>query len=270
MEKPGMDRRRKPSGSGLLMLSPRTLGILLPLLVLPVFSALWAQNSPGELRVLTETSPETPISGGFWTVTLLVDYPRPGELEVRPPLFPPGLIPDTIRREPRLRGNERWTVLEYRFLLRDSGRLDLGPFEISSPRGRTFSAPLSLDIEPARGEVRLWPVWESVSPRLAVGESLEFCLTIPGWDPRTPLPAPALLMPPVPPGCILEALDPRPGDREAGRALRLRLIPLAAGEFALPARTVRSGGFLLELPPLWISVFSPRSSGVSRVREGRP
>lgn len=248
----------------------RAPGLFLPLFVLPALSALWAQNPPGELRVLTESAPENPVSGDVWTLTLLVDHPRPGELEVRPPSFPPGLIPDTTRREPRLRGNERWTALEYRFILRDSGPLNLGPFEISSPRGRTFSAPLSLDIGPAGGDVRLRTVWELVPPRLAIGEDLEFYLTIPGWDSRTPLPVPALLLPPAPPGCILEALEPRPGDREAGRALRLRLVPLAAGEFSLPARTVRSGNFLLELPALRIPVFSPGSAGAPRTREGRP
>jgi hypothetical protein len=243
MEKPGMDRRRKPAGAGLLAFF---------FLLAPAFSG--AQNPPGELRVLAETAPERPVSGGFWTLTLLVDCPRPGEVEIRPPPFPPALSLDSVRREPRLLGNERWTAVEYRFILRGSGPLSLAPFEILSPRGRAFSAPLSLEIRAAGGEIRPRLVWENIPPRLVVGETRELCLRIMDWDPQRPLPAPALFLPEVPRGVILEALAPRPGDGEAGRALRLRLIPLAGGRFELPGKTLRSGDLLLEIPPLSIPV----------------
>jgi hypothetical protein len=220
----------------------------------PPFPPVLGAQSPPELRLQVESFPENPVSGGSWTLILLVDHPRPQELEVRPPPFPPGLILEARRREPRLVGDERWTALEYRFTLQGSGRLDLGPFEITGPRSAARSAPLSLDIPaPAKtGERRFQLVWEYIPSRLAAGEAVEFSLGIPGWDTRRPMPAAALLLPPTPPGCILEALELRPGDAEAGRVLRLRLISLSGGRFTLPRRTVRVGDLLLDIPALEI------------------
>jgi hypothetical protein len=255
----------------------RALPAALLLLLIPGIPPLLGAQSPPEPRLVVETFPENPVSGAAWTLTLLVDYPRPGELEVSPPPFPPALTPESSRREPRLVGTERWTALEYRFILQGSGTLTLPPFEITGPWGTVRSAPLSLNIQGAAkaaeaagaakaAETRIQLVWEQIPPRISAGEALEFSLRIPGWGSR-PLPDPALLLPPVPPGCIMEALEPRPGDAEAGRVLRLRLIPLSGGEFSLPAKTVRSGNYLLELPPLRIPVAPP---GASRKPEGRP
>jgi hypothetical protein len=229
--------------------------------------ALWAQNPPEELRVLVETAPEQPHTGGFWTVAFLVNHPRPGEVEVLPPPYPPALALDSIRREARSVEQERWTLVEYRFVIRGSGSLSLAPFEIVSPRGRARSGSLSLEIRDSGGRREFHPrlIWENIPSRLAVGEALEFSLRLMDWEPGRPLPAAASFFPPVPRDCILEALEPRPGDGEAGRLLRLRLIPLAAGEFSLPAGTVRAGNLLLELPPLGIPVFSSAASP-----EGRP
>jgi hypothetical protein len=55
-------------------------------------------------------------------------------------------------------------------------------------------------------------------------------------------------------GFIMEAEEPIPGDREAGRVLRLRIIPLADSPFTLPGQSVRYGGVVLEIPPLSIPV----------------
>ncbi|MDR1100540.1 MAG: hypothetical protein LBL28_08680, partial [Treponema sp.] len=257
MEKPGMDRRRKSCGAGLLGASPAFLPVFLLLmahifpLLLPV--PLGAESSP-EPWLFIETAPDNPRSGGFLVLTVLVDHPRPGEVEVRPPPFPAVLVPGLSRREPRLIGEKRWTVVEYHFSLRGSGRLTLAPFEVICPRGRGLSPPLVLDIEAAEGEAVFHPlpVWENIPPRLVLGESLEFNLRISGWDPRRPMPDPAVFAPEAPEGFILETLSPGPG--ETGLALRLRLIPLAGVPFYLPARTIRSGDLLLEIPPLRIPV----------------
>jgi hypothetical protein len=252
MEKPGMGGRRKPPGAGLL--------IRPPVLAAALLAGAWtlgAQTPAGELRVLAETAPAEPLTGGLWTITFLVDHPRPGEVEVLPPPWPAALAFDSMRREARFVEQEPWTLVEYRFVIRGSGGIRLGPFEIASPRGRARIGPLSLEV---RAAPRL--VWENIPPRLAVGEALEFSLRL--VDRGSGPPPAAAPLPPAPRDCILEALELRPGDREAGRVLRLRLIPLAAGEFVLPAAAASFGNPPLEIPPLRIRVFS------SAPREGRP
>ncbi|MDR1278014.1 MAG: hypothetical protein LBK02_04625 [Treponema sp.] len=257
MEKPGMDRRRKSFGAGLLNASPAFLPavLLLGALIFPLFLPvpLWAESAPAPWLFI-ETAPDHPRSGGFLVLTVLVDHPRPGEVEVRPPPFPAVLVPGLSRREPRLIGEKRWTVVEYHFTLRGSGRLTLAPFEVICPLGRSFSSPLVLDIEAAEVEALYHPllVWENIPPRLGLGESLEFSLRLSGWDPRRPMPDPAVFAPEAPEGFILETLNSEP--QETGLALRLRLIPLAGAAFYLPARTIRSGALLLEIPPLRIPV----------------
>jgi hypothetical protein len=261
MEKPNMDRRGTAFGTGLLIIA-----WILPLLpAVPV----WAQSPPGELRVLAETAPESPRSGDTWAITFLVNHPRPDEVEIRPPPFPALLSPDSVRVKTRLVENERWTEAEYRFILRESGRLELAPFEIVTPRGRTAYALPVLRIEnpEGEGEFRVPLVWEHIPRRLRVGEALAFSLKILRPEPRHSVSPSALLIPEVPRGFILEAVKAEAGDREAGRVLRLRVIPLSAGELSLPAKTVRSGNLLLEIPPLRIPVVPAPASGETA---GRP
>lgn len=255
MEKPDMDRRGKFFRARLLILAG-----LFPLL--PSAPA-WAQNPPGELRVLIETAPENPRPGDFWTLTFLVNHPRPDEVEIRRPSLPAALSPDSVRVKTRMRENERWTEAEYRFIIRGSGRVELAPFEIITPRGRTANSPLVFHVETpeGEGEFRVRLVWENIPPRLQVGKTHAFSLKIPRPDPRIAVPASSRFVPEVPRGFILETLGAEPGDDEAGRVLRLRVIPLSGGDFSLPAKTLYAGNFLLEIPPLRIPVFSPAASG---------
>jgi hypothetical protein len=201
---------------------------------------------------LVETEPPALVSGESWTLILLVDHPNPGEVEILPPRFPPALLPDQIRRESRLTGSERWTAAEYRFILGEPGEILLPPFEVITPRGRSQSAPLALTIQAPPGEFHPQLVWENIPPRLELGQSLEFSLCLTGWDPRRPLPAASLFVPPVPKGVILEISEPAPDDREKGRLLRFRLIPLSGTRFSLPAVKLRHEGLLLEIPALEI------------------
>jgi hypothetical protein len=253
MEKPGMDRRRKSSGARLLKPRPFLFPGGLLVLGLGFLCPLPAQAPPP--RILVESAPGRLRSGGTWTLTILVDHPRPGEVEVLPPPFPPALSPGLVRQEPRIIGTERWTAVEYHFGLRGSGRVILGPFEIISPQGRALSSPLELDIEAPEGEPLLFRLaWENIPPRLSPGESAEFSLRLLEGDLGRLPPASGVLLPEAPEGFILERLRPEPGDREAGRALRLRLLALSGTPFRLPARSLRFGNLLLEIPPLLIPV----------------
>jgi hypothetical protein len=120
---------------------------ILPLLLAPVFFPLFlaAQTPPSGLRILMESDPPAPMAGSHWTLTLLIDYPSPGELDIRPPQFPDALFLEQSRRESRLVGAERWTAVEYRFMLREAGWLTIPAFEVITPLGRGRTAPLALD-----------------------------------------------------------------------------------------------------------------------------
>jgi hypothetical protein len=257
MEEPGMDRGRH-IGAGLLTARPLFLIMALGLFFFSPSPA--AQTPPAGPRILQETDPPAPEAGGRWTLTILVDHPRPGEVEVRPPRFPGALFPEQNRRESRLVENRRWTAVEYRFVAAEPGAVTLPPFEIITPGGMSRTAPLGLIIRAAgdgAGEFRPRLEWEPLPARLETGKPREIFLRLAGWDPRRPLPGAAVFSPPVPPGVILEAGEPGPGDREAGRVLRLRIIPLSGPRFTLPGRSVRYEGLLLDIPPLSIPVQEP-------------
>ena len=255
MENPGMDRGRQ-FGAGLLrarlfFLIPMALGLFF-------FSPfLGAQSLLTGPRILLETNPPAPAAGGRWTLTILVDHPRPGEVEIRPPRFPGALFPEQNRRESRLVENRRWTAVEYRFAAVEPGAAAIPPYEVITPRGRSQTAPLTLIIRAAgdgAGEFHPRLEWEPLLSRLETGKPREIFLRLVDWDPRRSLPGAVVFSPPVPPGVILEAGDPDPEDRETGRVLRLRIIPLSGPRFTLPGRSVRYEGLLLDIPPLSIPV----------------
>ena len=111
MEKPGMDRRYRPFGSGLL-------GLLL-FLLFPLFSG--ASGPEEDLLVIAEISPDNPIQNAPWRLSFLVDHPVSGEVTVRPPSLPPSLSLEQVRTEGRWirtgeNQNARWTLVEFLFI----------------------------------------------------------------------------------------------------------------------------------------------------------
>jgi len=68
------------------------------------------------------------------------------------------------------------------------------------------------------------------------GGQITLTLRTNNWFSQQPLPA--FFMPPVPQGMILSALTLSAQERAAGIAAKFKLIPLAAGDIILPARTL--------------------------------
>jgi hypothetical protein len=144
----------------------------------------------------------------------------------------------------------RWTAVEYRFIPAGEGTAQIGPFEIRGPWGSLTAGPVTVEIRAEENRRKSGPVFSWRAPsELRAGEAAFLDLLAAGGE--GPLPDPALFVPAVPPGAILEReLSGLP----AGVFLRLRVVPLAPPLFRLPSCRVRQGHDSFEIPPLAIPV----------------
>ncbi|MDR2480605.1 MAG: hypothetical protein LBD48_15005 [Treponema sp.] len=250
---------------------------------------LAAEESEG-LRALIQSSPEIPVAGSPWVLTLLVNHAVPEEVTVMAPPFTGTFFLDQVLKGPRmvnpatgqnfteknapqrtaaetggLEGGaspeqnrfEHWTAMEYRFMLNSPGTAALESFTISAPSGKIQTAPLSIRIRNARsgtGQIRPKLTWEGFPSGIKTGEAAVFSLRVSGGDPVQPLPDADFFMPPVQPGIILETASVSPEEQADGLALKLLLIPLNAESFTLPRRTLSRGNAVFEIPPLHIPI----------------
>ncbi|MDR1024274.1 MAG: hypothetical protein LBL56_00990, partial [Treponema sp.] len=215
---------------------------------------MFSQTAPA---VLWESPPASVTAGQFWTVTLLVDHPSPEEVEARLPPLPQGLSLDRVRSEPRLLqipppgsggSARRWTSLQYRFLARNPGRIDLGPLEVRI--GGTFipGPALSLTVRnPSPQPPRIY--WRDLPRTLVIGEEYTLTLCVEGWTRPDP-PLDGLSLPPVPPMTIMETLTPEGEDE----LLSFRLIPLEGPFFVFPSFSFPLETRTLPVPALRIPV----------------
>jgi len=253
-------------------------------------AALFAQRETGP-RILVRTSPERPIAGSTWTLTLLIAHDEPGEVDVLVPHFTGSLLLEQVLKSPRFLNSatgqfsvnnpvntetennaaslitfERWTAMEYRFVLNNSGTINFDAFTVITPRGQTKTEPFVLNVRRPQDTVesrsyRL--AWEGIPSNLKIGENAVFVLRINGWSAADSPPEAKLFLPPVPPGYILESLPLRSEEKSSGIAVRLRLIPLEVGAFVLERRRFLHGGHNFEIPALRIPVTARTASGAA-------
>ncbi|MDR0583181.1 MAG: BatD family protein [Treponema sp.] len=223
------------------------------LILLRLTECAYARNAD-ETPVLVRTSPEIPLAGSVWVLTLLIDHPLPEEVTVSAPSFEEALLPDRVSKVPHTETADsvRRTLAEYRFIPQKAGTFVLGVFTVSTPKGEFRTLPITVNVQnpgAARAPLRL--VWEKGPESLIRGEAAVLNLRVSGEAGPT-LPGAELLMPAVPPGFILEA--EQPAQEAAGSALKLRAIPLDAAALDLPPRTVFYGDAAFEIPALYIPV----------------
>ena len=259
------------------------LSIIILLLIAPnVFSADDSAGRTARTRVLVRSSPDRPVAGSMWTLTLLIAHADPYEVDVRAPHFTGSLFLDQVIKAPRLlnpatgqmlsvnvpleqvppeqtKAFEHWTVMEYRFLLNSPGTLSFDAFAVITPRGRTETAPFEINVSmpPGTTEIRRYRlVWEGMPSSLAIGENAVFKLRVDSPDvlKEVGIHEAGLFLPAVPPGHILEPLPLAFEEKSAGIALKLRLIPLAAIPFVLERRQVSHNNSVFEIPALRIPV----------------
>jgi hypothetical protein len=253
-----MDRRRSLLGTGLLTGRKTAAPALLLLFLLFLPGAAFGGDGPPALQV--QTFPEHAVAGTPWFLTILIDHPLPEDIEIRPPPFPDILALDTVRRDLRfIRGSadrgERWTAVEYRFIPTGGGTARIGPFEIRGPWGSLTTSPVTVEIraeEIRRPEESPVFSWRAPS-ELRAGETAFLDLLV--LREEGPLPDPALFVPEVPAGAILEREF---SDLPPGSFLRLRITALTPPLFSLPSRRVPHGGAYVEIPPLSIPVTEGR------------
>ncbi|MDR1287800.1 MAG: hypothetical protein LBK08_09355 [Treponema sp.] len=231
-------------------------------LFLPFFFLLLPSFAKGEaLALITESFPETPASGSLWTFTILADHPRPDEVTVRPPVFPPGFSPETVRISlryvrPEGAGSRArpWTEIQYRFAVRGRGPVILGSFTVNSGGKTGKTPPVALDVAGADGEEEEEEIllWEGPG-ELAAGEEALFILRsqsrlLDGVD------GAAFLRGPLPRGAVVERFLPGGASREGGAILCVRVIPLEGPVFFLPAFRLSAGKREFTVPALRVPV----------------
>jgi len=254
--------------------------LILFVIILLTPSALFSAESGTGARTLVRSLPDQPVAGSTWTLTLLIDHSEPNEVEILAPHFDEAVFLEQVLKTPRFitpgtateapaampqEFLERWTAMEYRFVLNSPGTVSFDAFTVITPRGQTMTAPFDLNIQrpPNTAEVQNYRfVWEGTPSELRTGENAVFSLRYSGTHYASSLPKAGQFLPAVPPGYILEPLPLASGDVSAGIALKLRLIPLEAKPFALARRQFSHNGAIFEVPALRIPV--------SRAAEQKP
>jgi hypothetical protein len=266
MEKQGMVCGRKIYRTGLLIMKTKLI-FRVTLIILFLFSHFFLhaqedtdtdeeeiEEDPGP-EVTTSVEPETPLTGRTMTISLIIDYPVPEEVNVIAPPFTDSLILDRIVKAPRVTETQVFTVVEYRLIPVKSGRIVLDSFTVVCPAGITESDSLSFNI---RGEgeeaVILTPrlAWEGVPRQIAVRDRVTLVLRVNGWN--SPQPAPEFFMPPVPQGVIIALLPLSEQERAGGIAVKLTLIPLTPGNFRLNSRIIRHENVVFSIPAMNIQI----------------
>jgi len=243
-----MDRGRKIYRTGLLIMKANLIfRVTLIVFLLIPFLFLHAQEDTDKEeeenlgpQIFTSISPEIPLSGRSFTVSLVIDYPVPEEVTVIAPPFAGSFILDRIVKTPRVTETRVFTVVEYRLIPQRSGRVVLESFTVVCPAGVRESESFALNVrgegeEPLVRSPRL--AWEGVPRQMAAGDRVTLVLRASGWNSREP--PPEFFIPPVPQGVILASLPLSDEERAGGIAVKLTLIPLNAGNFRLNARTIR-------------------------------
>jgi hypothetical protein len=247
-------------------LKPRRFRGLWFCILLIIFSAPYLSAAPGDPgvepgpEVRLEYIPENPALNHIWTVTILADHPRPAEVQINPPGLSDSLVLNQIRTVGRRASADgrRWTAVEFLFLPQRTGPLSLGSFEVLIPGHRIMTAELAVSVLEDRENPRDYHprlFWEPHPLRLRVGEAGELALRIQDWESGKALPLPRFQTT-VPMEVLLEDLPLTERDRNLGRILRLRLIPLAEGPFVLGLFALQIGALSLEAPAIAITLLS--------------
>jgi len=264
MEKQGMDCGRKIYRAGLLIMKAKLIFrvTLIFLFLFPLFF-LHAQEDADEEEieedpgpeVITSVDPVIPVTGRTMTISIIIDYPVPEEVNVIAPPFTDSLILDRIVKNPRVTETQVLTVVEYRLIPVKSGRVTLDSFTVVCPAGITESDALSFNV---RGEgdeqLILTPrlAWEEAPRQIPAGDRVTLVLRASGWNSSSP--APEFFMPPVPQGVIIALLPLSEEERAGGIAVKLTLIPLNPGSFRMNSRTVRHENVIFSIPSLNIQI----------------
>jgi hypothetical protein len=221
-----------------------------------------AQGGAGEITATLESSPERPVLGGVWRISILVDHPFPEEVTIIPPELPPSLSFAQSRKEARFVGvsteqGRRWTLAEFLFVPHRTGDIVLEPFEALVGDSRIWTPAARTTVIAREGEAyhpRL--VWDAPPPVLLIGEAAELTLRVRNRDPRMLLRRlPLRLNAPV--EALLEEIPLTREETEQDLVLRLRLIPLEGSRISLAPFSLDFENLTLEAPAISMALAPP-------------
>jgi hypothetical protein len=230
-----------------------------------------AQEEPGDIAVMLESSPEHPVLDGSWRVSILVDHPVPDEVTVIPPELPPSLSFAQSRKETRFvrtsaEQGRRWTLVEFLFVPHRTGTIVLEPFE-ALVRGFSFRTPSARTTvttrEGAPREYRPRLVWDAPPPVLRVGETADLTLRVLDNDPQKPLRRLPLHLT-APAEALQEEIPLSAEEQEQGLALHLRITALEGSRISLGPFSLGFETLSLEAPAISIALAPPRPGVAAR------
>ncbi|MCL2230642.1 MAG: hypothetical protein FWC01_06060 [Treponema sp.] len=220
---------------------------LFAIIVSPVFS------QEEELSAISRINPRVLTAGEQFTLTITVNYPSAEYVRVITPPMPQTLTVDRYIVFSRIVNSENVTVIEFRFTASSPGRIALDFFTIVTPAGIIETNPYVFNIYSAESNYFIPRLFWEGTPQTAVpGERTTLTLRSNDWNAQLPLPS--FFMPPVPQGVILSVAPLSPQERESGIVAKYTLIPLAAGQFRLPARILQYENTRFEIPALFIRI----------------
>jgi len=264
-----------------------TNNLIFSLLILLTHSVLFSAESETGVRTLVRSLPDRPVAGSTWTLTLLIDHSEPNEVNVLAPHFTDAIFLEQVIKAPRLINPggtsasadippeflERWTAMEYHFVLSSPGTVSFEAFTVITPQGATKTAPFNLNVQrpPNTTEVRNYRfIWEGTPTGLKTGENAVFSLRYSGAQYANSPPETEQFFPYVPPGYILESLPLTSGEASSGVVLKLRCIPLEANPFALARRQFSHNGAIFEVPALRIPVSPAEQNSRTQTEHAAP
>jgi hypothetical protein len=213
---------------------------------------------------MIEDSPEHPVTGGSWRVSILVDHPVPEEVTVIPPELPSSVTFAQSRKESRFvrtgpEQGRRWTLVEFLFVPQRTGDIVLEPFVARVGESSVLTGAVQTNVIAGEGRLEEYQprlVWEAPPSVLVIGEAGELSLRILDEDPRRPLRRlPLRLTAPV--EALLEEIPLTGEELSRGLALRLRIIPLEGSRVVLEPFPVRFETLTLEAPAISIALAPP-------------
>ncbi|MCL2174798.1 MAG: BatD family protein [Treponema sp.] len=212
--------------------------LLLFLLISPL---VLPQNSEAKIKVTVTINPYDLTIGNPFTLSLLVDYPVPEDVSVVMPKFAGSFVLDRYVRAPRVNpAGVKQTSFEFRLIPNEGGIIEIESISVITPNGIIQTEPVIFNIRGGQEErfTALRLVWEAPQ-QISAGDRVTLILRVNSSEQANPLPPPSFFMPEVPRNVILSNLSLSPQDKEGGVVLKLTLIPLSAGNFILPARTLQ-------------------------------
>ena len=228
--------------------------------------AVEEELQPIELRV--ETNPDNPTVGNPWSVTILVNHPRPDEVNVETPDFPASLALERIRTDTRTISSgaggpiERWTRVEFLFIPRRAETVRLASFEVRIGRRRALTDAMNVRVQgdtTARYDPRFR--WVASPAGIRLGETAEITLELANWDPARRVPV-DFFRGRAPVNAILEETSPERIDTGAYR-YRIVLIPLDGPSVRLQAFSFFTETYTLNVPEINLAILPARQAALT-------